>query len=159
DGAVGVGSQEAVARRRLPEARLGVLHGARSGGPDGPILIVDDDPLALKLAETVLGKEGFAVNTSSNPYEALAVALTDPPSLVVLDLMMARMDGFEFLDRLRRNPNGKRVPVVVWTEKTITGPDREALVAAAQAVVLKTHGTSALLDEIQALVPVGPNGR
>jgi PAS domain S-box-containing protein len=152
--------QDVVAKPSEPEDLLDLLRRTPLPvGGSGPILVVDDDPMALKLAETVLGKEGFAVRCSSNPVEALAVALTAPPSLVVLDLLMARMDGFEFLDRLRRNPSGKRVPVIVWTEKTITGPDRAALTAAAQAVVLKTHGTSALLDEVQALVPVGPHGR
>jgi PAS domain S-box-containing protein len=152
--------QDVVEKPSEPEDLLDLLRRTPLPvGGSGPILVVDDDPMALKLAETVLTKEGFAVRCSSNPVEALAVALTAPPSLVVLDLLMARMDGFEFLDRLRRNPSGRRVPVIVWTEKTITGPDRAALTAAAQAVVLKTHGTSALLDEVQALVPVVSHGR
>jgi CheY-like chemotaxis protein len=160
DAGTAMAVQDVVAKPSDAEGLLDLLRRSPLPlGGTGPILVVDDDPMALKLAETVLGTEGFAVRCCSNPVEALAIALTAPPSLVVLDLLMARMDGFEFLNRLRSNPSGRRIPVIVWTEKTITAPDRAALTAAAQAVVLKTHGTSALLDEVQALVPVGPHGR
>jgi len=73
---------------------------------------------------------------------------------VVLDLMMPGVDGFEFLDRFRRLPDGRSTPVIVWTSKDVTADERARLRASAQAVVLKGRGQGpTLLEELQALLP------
>ena len=70
---------------------------------------------------------------------------------------MPGLDGFEFLTRFRRTAVGRRTPVIVWTFKDLTGEDRRQLEASAQAIVLKSQGTKALVEELAAYVP-SPGG-
>jgi DNA-binding response OmpR family regulator len=126
--------------------------------PDGSrkILVVDDDPHALKLAETTLTQLGFQPLCTADAESGLRAAAQERPAAVVLDLLMPEMDGFTFLERLRRTAAGHRTPVIVWTVKDLTADERRRLTASAQAVVQKGQGgTAALLAQLQAYVPAG----
>jgi CheY-like chemotaxis protein len=125
-----------------------------------PILVVDDDAKALKLAESALKRSGYRPVCVKDAAQGLAKALEDPPAAVVLDLLMPGMSGFEFLHRLRRRASGHKIAVIVWTEKDLSGEERAQLMAQAQAVVQKTDGPQALLDELKSFVsaPV-PHGK
>jgi len=134
---------------------LGALR--RTGlAPNGarPILVVDDDPAALKLMRTELQQLGYRSVLASEGEAALRAAAADPPALVVLDLLMPGMNGFEFLNRFRRSPEGRRVPVIVWTVADLTDEVRQRLAASATGVVLKGNGgTGALLAELERYAP------
>jgi CheY-like chemotaxis protein len=79
------------------------------------------------------------------------------PTAIVLDLVMPEMSGFDFLGRLRRQPHGRKIPVIVWTQRDITAEERERLTTMAEAVVLKSAGTESLVEELrQCLRPAGP---
>jgi len=124
--------------------------------PDGTslVLVVDDDPNALKLMEATLGQLGYRPLCAADGESGLRAARETAPAAVVLDLLMPGMDGFEFLDRLRRTATGRRTPVIVWTVKDLTPGEREQLRTSAQAVVLKSAGGIApLLQELQAYLP------
>ncbi len=79
------------------------------------VTIVDDDETALLMAEEVLSSQGFQVLVFADPLEALQVTLLDPPDILVLDVLMPGMDGFEFCRRLRAHPSGQDVPVLMTT--------------------------------------------
>ncbi|HVR37447.1 MAG TPA: response regulator, partial [Methylomirabilota bacterium] len=79
------------------------------------ILAVDDDPVARDLLVTVLGYAGHQVREAADGAEALALAQAAPPDLIIADLLMPTMDGFEFVRRLRENPAFVRMPVVFYT--------------------------------------------
>lgn len=79
------------------------------------VWIVDDDQTALMLAEDVLRDAGFLVETFSEPLRALETLSLNPPDIIVLDVLMPGLDGFEFCSRLRTHPMGKDVPVLVVT--------------------------------------------
>jgi PAS domain S-box-containing protein len=128
-------------------------------GKSGIILVVDDDPQALKLAQKTLEGSGYRVAIKSDPNEALALIKKVPPAAVVLDLLMPIMDGFEFLKRFRKDPGARRTPVIVWTGKDITQKERNRLHKAVQAIVLKSEGAEGLLNEIQICVPLNRNGQ
>ena len=117
------------------------------------ILVVDDDANFLKLTETTVQKLGCHPVCVADPLKALQMIAQDPPAAVVLDLMMPEMDGFEFLARLRKSPAGRRVPVIVCTNKDLTESELTKLQSSVQAVVLKTDGPAALVREIQAWLP------
>lgn len=129
--------------------------------PDGrrPVLVVDDDPKELKLADVALREMGYRATCVADGAAALEAAAHEPPAAVVLDLLMPGMDGFEFLARYRRTPAGRRTPVIVWTVKDVSREERLRLEASVQAVVLKTQGTLALVEELRALVPPPNAGR
>jgi CheY-like chemotaxis protein len=88
----------------------------------------------------------------------LAAAREHPPSAIVLDLMMPGMDGFEFLHRFRLTPRGRRTPVIVWSAKDLSRPERARLQASANAIIHKGAGSAdLLLAEVQRCVP-SPRG-
>ena len=138
-----------------PEMLVGAL--ARAGVPAraGLIMVIDDDDGALKLMSTTLQQLGYQTRCERNAEAALAAVRTSPPSAIVLDLLMPGMSGFEFLDRLRRDPAVRRVPVIVWTGKDLSVDERAMLRASASAVVAKgaTGGGSAVLAELAAFLP------
>lgn len=140
-----------------PESLLDSLK--RAGVPPHgreKVLVVDDDEASLKLMATTLTQVGYQPVCSSGGAEGLAAAEKHLPAAIVLDLMMPDMDGFEFLDRFRRTPQGQSIPVIIWTAKELTNEDREYLKAAAQSVVLKRDGRiSAMLDELRRQLDTG----
>jgi PAS domain S-box-containing protein len=115
-----------------------------------PVLVVDDDASTLKLAETTLRQAGYWPVCCASATEALVAAAEEPPALVVLDLLMPEMDGFEFLRHFRSTGQGRRTPVIVWTVKDLTPGEREALRASARIVVAKGDGPGALVRELES---------
>ncbi|HYX21623.1 MAG TPA: response regulator, partial [Thermoanaerobaculia bacterium] len=120
--------------------------------PNGsrPIFVVDDDAQDRKLAGGILSRLGYRTVGFSTAGAALEAAEQGPPAAVVLDLLMPDIDGFEFLRRFRTTPAGRRTPVIVWTSRDIDRSERIRLEALAQAVVPKSGGSAALLEELRA---------
>jgi signal transduction histidine kinase/CheY-like chemotaxis protein len=148
-----------VARDDLVQAlnRCGVTPSGRR-----PILVVDDDASALKLADETLRRLGFRTLCRQNAAGALRAASKERPAAVVLDLIMPKMNGFEFLKRFRRRQAGRNTPVIVWTSKDLSASERAELRAAARAVARKDAQASELVEEIRNLLrapqaPAGPN--
>src|SRR5207249_3025325 len=108
-----------------------------------PILVVDDDAQALKLADKTLHQLGYRAICRSDAKTALQAARQQRPAAVILDLVMPKIDGFEFLKRLRQSAAGRRTPVIVWTVKDLTQKERQRLEASAQAIMLKSLGAAA----------------
>lgn len=79
------------------------------------ILIVEDDPILLRMYSEKLGFEGYQVMSAKDGEEALKVAIESRPAMVLLDIMLPRMSGTDFLERLRQNPEGKNIPVIALT--------------------------------------------
>lgn len=81
------------------------------------ILVIDDEPDAVDLIEFNLKNAGFQVKTASDGAEALAKARSVLPSLIVLDVMLPEIDGFEICKLLRRDPNTATIPIIMLTAK------------------------------------------
>ncbi|MCI0570495.1 MAG: response regulator [Myxococcaceae bacterium] len=86
------------------------------------VLVVDDDPDILDALSEILEGEGFAVRRAKNGKEALERLAPDPPQLVLLDLMMPVMDGWEFAQRMRDVPEAIGVPIIVLSADRNVGP-------------------------------------
>ena len=80
------------------------------------VLIVDDTPINVLLLKKLLEKE-YTIQTARNGQEALDFAFATPPDLILLDIMMPEMDGFEVCQRLKENPSTENVPVIFITAK------------------------------------------
>ena len=102
-------------------------------------MVVDDDTSSLRLMDATLKQWGYRPVCKLEAGEALAAVEADLPAVIVLDLLMAPMNGFEFLDRLRHSAAGRKIPVIVWTVKDLTETERQSLRAAAQAVVFRNR--------------------
>ncbi|KAA3642838.1 MAG: response regulator [Chloroflexi bacterium] len=79
------------------------------------ILVVDDDPVNLKMAASVLAKEGFAVLTAENGLLALSAVQDSKPDLIVLDVMMPELNGYEAATKLRKDPETANIPIILLT--------------------------------------------
>lgn len=79
------------------------------------ILVVDDNPDKLRLLEAALRLAGYLVNTASDGEEALAVVDSFHPDLIITDVMMPRMNGYELAERIRSNPRTRFIPVIMQT--------------------------------------------
>lgn len=84
---------------------------------DERILIVDDEPDILSILVHQLSREGFRVSTAVNGQSAIAAAIEDPPDLVVLDLMLPVVDGYEVLKTLRQHQRTAAIPVLLLTAR------------------------------------------
>jgi DNA-binding response OmpR family regulator len=81
------------------------------------ILVVDDEPEAVELVEFNLKQSGYAVTTAADGAEALKKARAQIPDLIVLDVMLPEMDGFEICKTLRLDPATARIPILMLTAK------------------------------------------
>jgi len=129
-----------------------VLRRVRSTPGIKHVLIVEDDADARKLMRRLFEKEGWTVTEAENGAVALTAIDSSPPSLVLLDLMMPVMDGFEFIEQLRKRPTGRDIPVVVHTAKDLTDKDRTRLRGSVENVLQKGGHTNEVVKEVwQAL--------
>jgi len=83
----------------------------------GRVLVVDDDHALVRIAQSVLQKQGFDVLTAFDGLEGLEKAQQEKPDVIVLDVTMPKMDGYEVCRRLQRDPNTRQIPVVFLTAK------------------------------------------
>jgi PAS domain S-box-containing protein len=116
------------------------------------VLIIDDDPAALKLADAALPQAGFRVVCARSAEDGLHLATVDPPTIVVVDLLMPRADGFEFIERFRRQPHGVNVPIIVWTVKDLNADERGRLSSTAAVVLKRDGGAETLLTALRQLL-------
>jgi PAS domain S-box-containing protein len=101
------------------------------------VLVVEDDPPTRNLFKRLLEKDGWAVAEAENGRVALEQLAGARPCLILLDLMMPEMDGFEFLEELRRQEAWRYIPVVVVTSKDLTDADRQRLSGQVEKVLQK----------------------
>lgn len=94
---------------------------------DVTILAVDDDPMALELMDAVLRPDGFTVLKAGGGREGLRLARERRPNLIVLDLLMPDVDGFQVLDELKHDPLLAGIPIVILTCKTLSPEDKARL--------------------------------
>lgn len=81
------------------------------------VMIVDDDAFVREIIKTKLTSEGLVVIEAANGHEALKKVEAEKPSLIVLDIMMPGMDGFDVCERLRANPQTVNIPILFLTSR------------------------------------------
>jgi CheY-like chemotaxis protein len=105
------------------------------------------------MLDNLIKKEGGNVLSANNGYEALDLLEQQIPDLILLDLLMPKMDGFEFLSRMRQNRLWYDIPVIVLTAKDLTAEERAKLNEQAKIVFMKDfYQKEDLLDEVQHLL-------
>jgi CheY-like chemotaxis protein len=120
---------------------------------DLPVLVVDDDVALRHLLRRLLEPEGYAVLEAENGRVALERLRQVSPSLILLDLMMPEMDGFEFVAEFRRHEAWRTIPIVVITARDLSRDDHERLNGYVQKILQKgAHGRDQLLSEVRELV-------
>lgn len=116
------------------------------------IYVVDDEPDMVELLATVLKGEGYEVETYTDGRAALARVLEEPPELLLLDLMMPDLDGFELLKLLRLDSRGKHVVVLVVSARTGHRAQLETLQLGANAYIYKPFSPRELAVQVRQLL-------
>jgi PAS domain S-box-containing protein len=122
-------------------------------GQRGPVLVVEDDDDARSVLRRALEREGWGVVEAQNGRVALERLDRALPGLVLLDLMMPEMDGFEFLEAFRQREGCEVIPVVVITGKELSDDERGRLNGGVERIVQKgAYGRDELLAQVRELV-------
>jgi CheY-like chemotaxis protein len=112
------------------------------------ILVVEDQDSIRRMIEALVGARGYQVTAVSTGTKAIDVATTDPPDMVLLDLMIPGYDGFEVCRRLRADPLTRTVPILVISALDDPESRTKAATAGATAYYTKPFSPMALLKEI-----------
>lgn len=105
------------------------------------ILIVEDDPVLLKMYSEKFGFEGYRVVNAKDGEEALDRAVSDPVDMILLDIMLPKMSGTDFLQRLRQNAKVKDTPVVALTNLAEDEEKQKALKLGVKEYLVKAMQT------------------
>jgi CheY-like chemotaxis protein len=122
------------------------------------ILVVDDEPYMHALLQHHLKRAGYEAMKAANGREALNLAATEKPALIVMDIMMEEMDGLEALQELKRNAATSGIPVIMITANAHNVTRQQAESSGAALFLTKPFSPSQLLQEVQKLVPPGTAG-
>ena len=135
----------------IDRARLtGALHRYRL---DRPVLVVDDDEMMRTQLRRILEAEGYAVVEAAHGRAALQAMQQSSPGVILLDLLMPDMDGFEFLALMRQHEAWRDIPVFIVTAKEMTAEDRLRLNGSVVRVLEKcATGQERLLADVRSLV-------
>jgi CheY-like chemotaxis protein len=115
------------------------------------VLLVDDDNIGRREVRLALEKDGWSVAEAENGKIALEEMAEAQPDAIILDLMMPEMDGFEFVDALRRRSDWQDIPVLVITAKDLTDDDRRRLNGGVEHILQK-HGGAEMLRDVRSIL-------
>ncbi len=138
--AFGLGAVDHLVKPIDKEALLTSLQSLKLPSRDGSprILVVDDDPQTVRLLSTVLTSDGYEVLKVYGGSEAIETAISQSPDLIILDMMMPQVDGFQVIQRLTGDPRTCDIPIVICTALDLTDDDRDRLNGQIQSIIQKT---------------------
>ena len=117
------------------------------------VLVVEDDPATRETVRRALEQDGWSVDEAANGRIALERLAVQLPGVILLDLMMPELDGFEVVAALRARPEWRDLPVVIMTAKELTDEDRQRLNGSVRAIVQKAGSSrDTFLAEVRALL-------
>lgn len=116
------------------------------------ILVIEDDPIALRFARYTLAQEGYQIITAPNGLEGLRKAQSENPDLIILDVMLPGIDGFEICHRLRAEAGTARIPVLMLTAKAQEADRQTGLKVGADDYLTKPVLPSEIVSRVQALL-------
>jgi excisionase family DNA binding protein len=124
-----------------------------SGGSGPTVLIVDDDPKLREYVRVNLEMEGYSVKEAGSADEGLGVLDESTPDLVLLDVMMPEVDGWEMLRRVQERHGVGAIPVIMFSGKVDEQATEEATSRGAQAFIGKPFNPQELIDQTKQLLP------
>jgi CheY-like chemotaxis protein len=117
------------------------------------IMVVDDDAIVVKVISAILKPKGFNIIEAYTGKDAIELAGKEHPYLILLDLMMPEITGFEVLNKLKNNPSTRDIPVVIVTAKDLTNEDKRVLNTRASLIIKKSKfNKDQFLEEITRLI-------
>jgi DNA-binding response OmpR family regulator len=118
------------------------------------VLVVDDERNIRNILDFSLESEGFYVVSAADGEEAYALALTEHPDLIILDVMMPKGDGFETCQRLKQDQRTAAIPVVLLTAKTGRDDRQRGQDVGADEYIIKPFSPARVVEVVQSLLGV-----
>jgi len=118
----------------------------------GKILVVDDEIYIVHILDFSLGIEGYEVMTALDGEQALAKVAQDKPDLIVLDIMMPKLDGYETCKALKSNPETKDIPVILLSAKGRNVDQKVGFEVGADDYITKPFSPRKLVERINAIL-------
>ncbi|MCD4762252.1 response regulator [bacterium] len=103
------------------------------------ILLIEDDPFLLSMYSTKFELEGFRIITAEDGEKGLRLALTVDPSIILLDILLPKMNGFDVLEKLKADDKGKDIPVILLTNLNQKDEIERAMSMGADDYLIKAH--------------------
>ncbi|HEY97640.1 MAG TPA: response regulator transcription factor [Dehalococcoidia bacterium] len=119
------------------------------------ILIIEDDPSFSRAINHIVEKEGYEVSTASNGMTGLRMAKDNPPDLLILDVMLPGLDGFEICSQLRADESTEKLPIVMLSAKGQEADKTTGLSVGANEYLTKPIDRALLLEKIASLLAAG----
>ena len=116
------------------------------------ILIIEDDPSFSRAINHIIEKEGYEVITASNGMTGLRMAKEENPDLLILDVMLPGLDGFEICSRLRQDPPTARLPIIMLSAKGQEADKTTGLKVGANEYLTKPVDRTLLLEKVTSLL-------
>ena len=135
----------------VPVGSVGSMTGGDVGGP-GACLVVEDEPAIARLLQVELGASGFEVRLAADGTEALAAVAEEVPDVVIADVMMPRMGGFELVRRLREDPRTEDVSIIMLTARGLKADKLEGLTAGADDYLTKPFDNEELVTRVRGVI-------
>jgi len=137
----------------LPENKQEMLHRLHSSDEalaGRKVLLVDDDVRNIFALSSVLERRGMTVLTAGTGREAISILeATEDIAIVLMDIMMPEMDGYETMQVIRENPSSRRLPIIALTAKAMKGDREKCLEAGASEYLAKPVNTDQLLSVLR----------
>ena len=118
----------------------------------GKILVVDDEVYIVHILDFSLGVEGYEVATAFDGEQALAKVAQDKPNLIVLDIMMPKLDGYETCKRLKSDPETRDIPVILLSAKGRNVDQKVGFEVGADDYITKPFSPRKLVDRINSIL-------
>lgn len=119
------------------------------------VLLVDDDPSILKIFSKHLELAGYEVVNASDGEEALAEIQREPPDLIILDIMLPKLNGYEVCTKLKEDDVHQHIPIIMFTAKGKPQEHVTGLMFGAEAYLSKTCSSGELLGQVKTLLSRG----
>lgn len=120
----------------------------------GKILVVDDEVYILHILDFILGAENYDVVTATNGEQALQKVREEKPDLVILDIMMPKLDGYETCRLIKKDPATKAIPVILLTAKGREVDQKLGREVGAADYMTKPFSPTKLIERVQAILGV-----
>ncbi len=117
------------------------------------ILLVDDEPSIIKMVGKRLEVEGYDVMVAMDGQDGLKKAQTETPDLVILDLMLPKLNGYEVCTMLKQDGRFQKIPIVMFSAKAQEKDEKLGRECGADAYIRKPFKAQELLDQIRVLIP------
>ena len=117
------------------------------------ILVVEDTEDNRRIIRDLLTAAGYALIEATDGAEGVALAQKERPDLVLMDIQLPEMDGYEATRRIRANPDLKSIPIIAVTSYALAGDEAKALAAGCNAYVTKPYSPRQLLAKVREFLP------